>query len=182
MPDTKAMSALVSEAARAIGPDFSAYTERDGGPWYLIAGHRESWHGASRVADTDTEDRDTARASIREFWRVEAESEEAACGKIEEGSGDAEFLFDETLGDEDERAVDTVHPGDTLDGQLFRRKVEAAAPAMLAALEKLLMRWGDYLHFAESAGEPRDGAYLEQAREYEAQARAAIAQARGGEA
>ena len=64
MPDTKAMSALVSEAAKAIGPDFSAYTERDGGPWYLIAGHRESWHGASRVADSDTMDRDTARAFL----------------------------------------------------------------------------------------------------------------------
>ena len=64
MPDTKAMSQLVSEAARARGPDFSAYTERDGGPWYLIAGYRGSWHDVTRVADTDTGDRDTARAFL----------------------------------------------------------------------------------------------------------------------
>lgn len=64
MADTKEMSTLVSDAARAIGPDFTAYTERDGGPWYLIAGNRESWHGAQRVADSDTGDRDTARAFL----------------------------------------------------------------------------------------------------------------------
>ena len=49
-------------ATRALGPDFTCYTERDGGPWYIVAGNRESWHGAERVADTETGNRDQARA------------------------------------------------------------------------------------------------------------------------
>lgn len=62
MPDSEKMAALFGEVARAYGPGFSCYTERDGGPWYIVAGYRESWHGAGRVADTDTLDRDQARA------------------------------------------------------------------------------------------------------------------------
>lgn len=64
MTDTPELSAAVSSAAKAIGPNFTAYTERDGGPYYLIAGDREAWHGAERVADTDTGDRDLARAFL----------------------------------------------------------------------------------------------------------------------
>lgn len=42
----------IRDATAKRGPDFSAYTERDGEAWYIIAGHRDSWHGAGRVADT----------------------------------------------------------------------------------------------------------------------------------
>lgn len=66
MQDRKGLSAAIAaksaEIAEASGQAFSAYTERDGGPWYLIAGFRDSWHGAQRVADTDTANRDKARA------------------------------------------------------------------------------------------------------------------------
>lgn len=62
MADSERMAALFSEAARTFGPGFACYTERDGGPWYIVAGYRESWYGAGRVADTDTLDRDAARA------------------------------------------------------------------------------------------------------------------------
>lgn len=61
----------------------------------------------------------TARASIREFWRVEAGSEEEAREAIEDGGGIAsEFLFDETTGDEEGREVSAVHAGDYLTGSL----------------------------------------------------------------
>lgn len=110
----------------------------------------------------------TARASIREFWRVEADSEEAAREAIGDVGTPAEFLFDETLGDGDGREVDTVHPGDMLDGQLERRKVEAAAPAMLAALEA---GEGYLANHADKGDRAAQG--------LAAMVRAAIAQARG---
>lgn len=63
---------------------------------------------------------------------------------------------------------------DTNDAQII-----AAAPAILAALHKAAMRWGDYMHFAERCGEPKDGKYLEQAREYRREIEDAIAAAGG---
>lgn len=78
----------------------------------------------------------TARADIREYWRVEADSEDEAREAIEDGGGiAAEFLFDETTGNEEEREVSTVHSGNYMDGTLDLRRAESAAPAMLAALQ-----------------------------------------------
>jgi hypothetical protein len=78
-----------------------------------------------------------ARASIREFWRVEAENEDEARESIEHGDGPAHvFLFDEVLGDEEERSVAGAHPSDFLAGSLDLRRAQSAAPAMLAALQE----------------------------------------------
>ena len=64
MRDSKDMLARVNAALKEAEPGFVAYTERDGGPWYIIAGFRDSWHGAQRVADTELCNRDEARAFL----------------------------------------------------------------------------------------------------------------------
>lgn len=66
-----AIADRVAQLTEDGGQPFSAYTERDGGPWYLIAGHRESWHGAQRIADTDTGNRDKARAFLLHMMGVD---------------------------------------------------------------------------------------------------------------
>lgn len=61
------LSKAVADAAKARGENFSAYTEQDGGNWYLIAGNRSSWYGATRVADTPyygARQRDKARKAL----------------------------------------------------------------------------------------------------------------------
>lgn len=61
------LAQLIQTAANERGSDFIAYPERDGGEWYLIAGHRDSWLGATRVADTPyfgTVHRERARAAL----------------------------------------------------------------------------------------------------------------------
>lgn len=52
----------------------------------------------------------------------------------------------------------------------------ASAPELLEALEKMLLRWGDYRHWIMNDHTP---GYQEQAKEYEEAARAAIAKAKG---
>lgn len=72
--DTKEIATMVALQSQQIGPDFTAYTERDGYEWYLIAGNRESWHGSERVADTcyiGTRQRDKARALLLFMMGIE---------------------------------------------------------------------------------------------------------------
>lgn len=55
--------------------------------------------------------------------------------------------------------------------------IMAAAPDMFEALEAVMMRWNDYLHFANQPGENPE--YIAKAVEYGNMARAALAKARG---
>lgn len=79
-----------------------------------------------------------ATASIREFWRVDAEGESEARAVIEgDASAElAEFIFDEVLGDEEGREVRVVHSGDDAAGLLALHRAEraAAAPAASATI------------------------------------------------
>ena len=75
-----------------------------------------------------------ATSPIREYWKVEAaNAEEAAEVYGERG----EFLYDEVLGEEEGRTVDTVHPEAALAGFFAGQSIAAEAPAMLAALRKI---------------------------------------------
>lgn len=53
----------------------------------------------------------------------------------------------------------------------------AAAPELLEALEKVMLRWSDYLALVNTPNE--NPKYVEQAKQYEEQACTAIAKARG---
>lgn len=43
-----------------------------------------------------------------------------------------------------------------------------------SAIQTLLLRWGDYLHFAERCGEDSRGEYLTQAKAYREEAQALL--------
>jgi hypothetical protein len=76
-----------------------------------------------------------ATSPIREYWKVEAaNAEEAAEVYGERG----ECLYDEVLGEEEGRTVDTVHPEAALASFFARQSLAAEAPAMLAALRDTL--------------------------------------------
>lgn len=76
-----------------------------------------------------------ATSPIREYWKVEAaNAEEAAEVYGERG----ECLYDEVLGEEEGRTVDTVHPEAALASFFARQILTAEAPAMLSALREFL--------------------------------------------
>lgn len=74
--------------------------------------------------------------------------------------------------------------GETRDEYICRRvtseadaKLIAAAPDLLEAAKKVMMRWADYIHFIDWRGE--SDKYVAQAREYGKMLKAAIAKAEG---
>lgn len=91
-----------------------------------------------------------ATASIREFWTVEADNETDARNMLDDG--DAELLFDEVVGDEEDRSVVTISPADHFAQMVQEHHARQAAPAMLAALQELAEnRHPDYLHADDRA-------------------------------
>lgn len=78
----------------------------------------------------------TAEAVIREFWQIEAATAEDARDSFHDGEG-YQLLWDETIGDEQNREVAHVHPESDLDGVTALHRAQQAAPAMLAALQKV---------------------------------------------
>lgn len=79
----------------------------------------------------------TAEAVIREFWQIEAETAEDARDSFHDGEG-YQLLWDETIGDEQNREVAHVHPASDLDGTVAIHRAQQAAPAMLTALQMAL--------------------------------------------
>ena len=79
----------------------------------------------------------TAEAVIREFWQIEAATAEDARDSFHDGEG-YQLLWDETIGDEQNREVAHVHPASDLDGVVAMHRAQQAGPAMLAALRMAL--------------------------------------------
>lgn len=75
----------------------------------------------------------TAEAVIREFWQIEAATAEDARDSFHDGES-YQLLWDETIGDEQNREVAHVHPARDLDGIVAMHRAQQAGPAMLAAL------------------------------------------------
>lgn len=77
-----------------------------------------------------------ATASIREFWTVEADDETDARNMLDDG--DAELLFDEVAGDEENRSVATISPADHFAQMVREHHARMAGPDMLEALRRLV--------------------------------------------
>ena len=77
----------------------------------------------------------TARASIREFWSVEADGETDARNMLDDG--DCELLAEEVFGDEENRQVVCVHAPSALATHMAEARARNEAAAMLAALRKV---------------------------------------------
>lgn len=90
----------------------------------------------------------TAESPIREFWKVEADSSEAAHAAFDEGEV-GEFLWDEVTGDETEREVKEVHRFADMAGTVAIDVAQKAAPAMLAALQGAI-EWVEFTGIADS--------------------------------
>lgn len=87
----------------------------------------------------------TAEAVIREFWQIEAATAEDARDSFHDGEG-YQLLWDETIGDEQNREVAHVHPASDLDGVVAMHRAQQAGPAMLAALQAIgaeIEAWAD---------------------------------------
>lgn len=75
-----------------------------------------------------------ATSPIREYWKVEAATVEEAA----ETYGDkGECLYDEVLGEEEDRQVSEVHPYGALAGFFAAEAARKEAPTMLEALRKI---------------------------------------------
>lgn len=90
-----------------------------------------------------------ARASIREFWLIDAPDELTA----RESFGQGDCAYDEVLGDEEDRTVDTIHA----DGGKLGNMLAVKQPDMLRLLRAVLgvcdMSNPDHEAFADSAAD-----------------------------
>lgn len=111
----------------------------------------------------------TAVSPIREYWKVEAETAEEAA-EIYGQRG--ECLYDEVLGEEEDRQVETVHPEADLAKFFVSERARKEAPAMLELLQSVEDDWGELF----DSDEPMNGGdccewlcqFIERAREVRA--------------
>lgn len=98
-----------------------------------------------------------ARASIREYWRVDATSEEEAREIYGE---QGECLYDEVLGHEEDRGICQVHTEADLATFFAAELARKEAPAMVQALRSLLGVLSDAFGNDECDAETELGGYI----------------------